>query len=577
MKNMNNTTGQTDSFFAKALAYLRIKYAFLIVFVLTFASVLTVSFFDAATGETLFSFPLAEYQVDQIADRTIIAQKTLLPTELNPFTIVKGEEIIKKGFPITQERYDKLKKMAETPAYVDLRAVGNAMLFFMLLSVLMFLLFSSFFLKRQLELKEAVTLAIMFVLVYAVAVFGRKLPVFSTPFTLPIILPASFVVMLTAMLFSERVAVYFSFLLFFAVLYGSSAHTPSALFVLSSAVASARIVRKLDKRISLVFASVLLALLNWVFLFTLEIIYANSLSFSLLNGAAVAFNGFLSGILALGFLTPLEVLLNTASVFRLMDLSDLNNPLMHRMLLAAPGTYNHSMLVATLAENACSTIGANGLLARVGAYYHDIGKLEQPEYFIENQTKGNKHNDINPRLSVSVIRNHVKKGVERAVQMRFPQQVIDIIAQHHGNGLIVYFYNEAKKADPNVSEEEFSYTGTPPASKEAAVVMLADTVEAASRTLENPSVPRLEKFIRQLVMGKYESGQLDKADLTFSDLDKIKNAFVNILAGYYHSRIEYPNQRDPEADAENTREKQSETKNFAGAASANTSASTNGK
>lgn len=574
---MNNTNGQTDSFFAKALAYLRIKYAFFIVFVLTFASVLTVSFFDAATGETLFSFPLAEYQVDQIADRTIIAQKTLLPTELNPFTIVKGEEIIKKGFPITQERYDKLKKMAETPAYVDLRAVGNAMLFFMLLSVLMFLLFSSFFLKRPLELKEAVTLAIMFVLVYAVAVFGRKLPVFSTPFTLPIILPASFVVMLTAMLFSERVAVYFSFLLFFAVLYGSAAHTPSALFVLSSAVASARIVRKLDKRISLVFASVLLALLNWVFLFTLEIIYANSLSFSLLNGAAVAFNGFLSGILALGFLTPLEVLLNTASVFRLMDLSDLNNPLMHRMLLAAPGTYNHSMLVATLAENACSTIGANGLLARVGAYYHDIGKLEQPEYFIENQTKGNKHNDINPRLSVSVIRNHVKKGVERAVQMRFPQQVIDIIAQHHGNGLIAYFYNEAKKADPNVSEEEFSYTGTPPASKEAAVVMLADTVEAASRTLENPSVPRLEKFIRQLVMGKYESGQLDKADLTFSDLDKIKNAFVNILAGYYHSRIEYPNQRDPEADAENTREKQSETKNFAGAASANTSASTNGK
>ena len=574
---MNNTNGQTDSFFAKALAYLRIKYAFLIVFVLTFASVLTVSFFDAATGETLFSFPLAEYQVDQIADRTIIAQKTLLPTELNPFTIVKGEEIIKKGFPITQERYDKLKKMAETPAYVDLRAVGNAMLFFMLLSVLMFLLFSSFFLKRPLELKEAVTLAIMFVLVYAVAVFGRKLPVFSTPFTLPIILPASFVVMLTAMLFSERVAVYFSFLLFFAVLYGSSAHTPSALFVLSSAVASARIVRKLDKRISLVFASVLLALLNWVFLFTLEIIYANSLSFSLLNGAAVAFNGFLSGILALGFLTPLEVLLNTASVFRLMDLSDLNNPLMHRMLLAAPGTYNHSMLVATLAENACSTIGANGLLARVGAYYHDIGKLEQPEYFIENQTKGNKHNDINPRLSVSVIRNHVKKGVERAVQMRFPQQVIDIIAQHHGNGLIVYFYNEAKKADPNVSEEEFSYTGTPPASKEAAVVMLADTVEAASRTLENPSVPRLEKFIRQLVMGKYESGQLDKADLTFSDLDKIKNAFVNILAGYYHSRIEYPNQRDPEADAENTREKQSETKNIAGTASANTNASTNGK
>ncbi|MGI5172256.1 HDIG domain-containing protein [Treponema sp. OMZ 840] len=548
MKNTNNN-GQTDeNLNAKILIQLKTKYPFFIVFALVFTVSIAISFLDIATSETFFAFSLGEYQVDQISDRTITAKKTFAPTELNPVGVQKGEEIIKKGFPITQERYDKLKKMAEAPGYIDLRALGNAFLFFMLLSALMFFLFSPVFLKRSIELKEAVFLGIIFAIVYASVVFGRKLPAFSDPFTLPFVIPASLCIMLIAMLFEERIAVYFSFLLFFAVLYGAAFNTAPAIFVLCSSLSAARIVRKLDRRINLIFAAVLLSLLNWVFLFTLEIIYGSSLHDSVLNGLAVAFNGFISGVLALGFLTPLEIALNTASVFRLMDLSDLNNPLMKRMLITAPGTYNHSMLVATLAENACAAIGANGLLARVGAYYHDLGKLEQPEYFVENQKEGNKHDEINPRLSVSVIRNHVKKGVERAHQMRFPQPVIDIIAQHHGNGLIAYFFNEAKKTDASVSEEEFSYLGSPPASKEAAVVMLADTVEAASRTLENPSVPRLEKFIRTLIMAKYEKGQLDKAALTFSDLDIIRESFVNILAGYYHSRIEYPNQKDPDND-----------------------------
>ena len=545
MKNTNNAGTSDEKIGTRVRLFLKTNYSFLIVFFAVFCSLIAVSFFDVATSETFFAFSLSEYQVDQISDRTVVAKKSYAPTELNPVEVQKGEEVIKKGFPITQERYDKLKKMAESPGYIDSRALGNAFLYFMLLSALMFFLFSPAFLKRALELKEAVFLGVMFVIVYAAVVFARKVPAFSDPFTLPFVIPASLFVMLTAMLFEERLAVYFSFLLFFAVLYGAAFNTVPALFVLCSSLSAARIVRKLDKRINLIFASVLLSLLNWVFLFTLEIIYDKGVF--ALNGLAVAFNGFLSGILALALLTPLELLLNTASVFRLMDLSDLNNPLMKRMLLAAPGTYNHSMLVATLAENACTAIGANGLLARVGAYYHDAGKLEQPEYFVENQKEGNKHNDINPRLSVSIIRNHVKKGVERAHQMHFPQPVIDIIAQHHGNGLIAYFYNEAKKKDPSVSEEEFSYWGTPPTSKEAAVVMLADTVEAACRTLENPSVPRLEKFIRQLVTAKYEDGQLDKADLTFADLDTIRSSFVNILAGYYHSRIEYPNQKDPDS------------------------------
>ena len=224
---------------------------------------------------------------------------------------------------------------------------------------------------------------------------------------------------------------------------------------------------------------------------------------------------------------------------------------MKKMLIVAPGTYNHSMMVATLAEAACREIGANALLARVGAYYHDLGKIEQPEYFIENQSGNNKHEELNPRLSVSVIRRHVKKGLEKAMQLRLPKEVLAIIEEHHGNSLISFFYTEAKKQDPNVSAEEFSYIGTPPQSKESAVVMLADTVEAACRTLDKPSVSRLEKFIKQLVMTKVELGQLDNSSLTFKELTNIQKAFVTILAGYYHSRIEYPNQKDPdEVDGE---------------------------
>jgi hypothetical protein len=266
--------------------------------------------------------------------------------------------------------------------------------------------------------------------------------------------------------------------------------------------------------------------------------------------AGVAINGFLSGILTLGLITPLEFILNTSSVFRLMDLSDLNNSLMRKMLVTASGTYNHSLMVAQLAESACREIGANALVARVGAYYHDIGKIEQSEYFVENQQGVNKHNDINPSLSASVIKSHVKKGVEKARQLHLPQSVIDIIAEHHGNSVIQYFYNEAVKKDPLVSPEDYSYPGTPPSTRESAVVMLADTVEAACRTLENPSVSRLDKFISQLISAKVEHKQLDNCDLTFRDISKIKEAFIQILAGYYHSRIEYPDQQDPDKDKE---------------------------
>jgi putative nucleotidyltransferase with HDIG domain len=257
-----------------------------------------------------------------------------------------------------------------------------------------------------------------------------------------------------------------------------------------------------------------------------------------------AFNGIISGMLTLGFFPPLEHALNAVTSFRLLELSDLNAPILRKLFTAAPGTYSHSLMVANLAEQACQDIGANAMLARVGAYYHDIGKIENPDYFIENQTDHNRHDEIAPRLSATIIRSHVKLGVEKAYSLGLPRDVIAIISEHHGNSLISWFYNKAQEQEEVVNKEDFSYPGKPPHSRESAAVMLADITEAAVRTLNKPTAGKIDKFIQQLFEAKVDHGQLSESELSFRDLEIIKNAFVRVLAGYYHSRIEYPKQKD---------------------------------
>jgi putative nucleotidyltransferase with HDIG domain len=307
---------------------------------------------------------------------------------------------------------------------------------------------------------------------------------------------------------------------------------------------------KVSRRSEMVLLSLVMAAVDAAAVMLLQLIFHGGLSGWQASLAGGVMNGFFSGTLALGLITPLEIVLNTASVFRLLDLSDVNIPLFQRFMLAAPGTYSHSQMVANLAENACREIGANALLARVGAYYHDLGKMEQPEYFTENQTDGvNKHVEMhNPRLSVSIIKSHLKKGVEKCRQLHLPDEVVNIVGEHHGNGVIAYFFAEAQKTDPTVTADEFCYPGHPPTSRESAVVMLADTTEAACRSLDKPTAQRLEKFITTLIADKQAHHQLDHCDLTFRDLDKIKEAFVTILTAYYHSRISYPDQKDPDEE-----------------------------
>lgn len=519
--------------------------------VLAYAAAALIALFGVSRNSTVASFALDEYEVGQIADRTIIADRSLPSTMEYPTVVREGEKVIRKGFPITEEGYRKLEKMANTREYIDYLAFGGALIYLALVMVFWIFLYSPALLGRKPPLKEIITQIIFFLALYSATIFAHKLPfVTNSPYLLCIFIPCVLFVLLSAILFGEKSALFFSLISALGILNAASYEIKTFLFVLIVSVSCCRIVRRIENRIQMVFVAMIMVVLNVVTAFVLKVVFNDAMTDMPRLLSALAANGFLCGILAMGFLTLLEQILNTASVFRLIDLSDLNNPLMRKMLLNASGTYNHSLMVAQLAENACKAIGANSLLARVGAYYHDIGKIDQSEYFVENQSGENKHNEINPALSVSIIRSHVKKGVEMARQMRLPPQVIDIIAEHHGNGVIGYFYAEALKKDPNANAEDFSYYGNPPSSKESGVVMIADTVEAACRTLEKPSVPRLEKFIQTLIDSKLQNRLLDNCALTFADLAKIKASFVSILAGYYHSRIEYPNQKDPDSEKE---------------------------
>jgi hypothetical protein len=252
-------------------------------------------------------------------------------------------------------------------------------------------------------------------------------------------------------------------------------------------------------------------------------------------------NGVASSFLTVGALHWFESGFRITSSVRLLELSNPNRPLLKRLLMEAPGTYHHSILVGNLAEAAAEAVNADATLVRVGAMYHDIGKLKRPYFFIENQfTQDNPHAKIAPTLSSLIITSHVKDGLELAKDNNLPQQIQDIIAQHHGDGLVSFFYHKALEENDEVPEEAFHYEGPKPQTKEAALVALADNVEAAVRSMKQPTPGRVEGFVRKIVKDKLNDGQLDQCDLTFQDLDRIAMAFVRVLSGIFHSRVEYP-------------------------------------
>ena len=460
--------------------------------------------------------------------------------------IEEGERVVRKGFIIGETDLARLRALIESRPGYDPRPAIGAILILLLLYAFLVFMGGKRTIGRLLAPAEVCLLAILATLYIAGAVALRAAALPGHYFG-ALMLPTALVIMLPAILVGPGLAAILALALPMGAFIAGAFDTSSLVFALSSGIMASYVLQNAKRRMDLIRAGFMLAGLHVFTATGLLLLQRLSLSVYPSSLLLAAVNGIASGMLVLGFLPVLEQALNAPTTFRLIELSDLNSPILKRLFTVAPGTYSHSVMVANLAESACQEIGANSLLARVGAYYHDIGKIDQPDYFVENQTAYNKHDDIPPRLSATVIRSHVKLGLDKARLLGLPREVMDIIAEHHGNSVISWFYNEALKRealDANgkspVNMEDFSYPGNPPRSRESAVVMLADVTEAAARTLKKPTAARLEKFIHELFLSKFDAGQLWDSDLTFRELQTIESSFVRVLAGHYHSRIEYP-------------------------------------
>lgn len=467
--------------------------------------------------------------------------------EVVPVTIVipEGESIVSAGFIVTEESYAKLKRLSRESYNFDRKLIVGWTLLLLTVFILGGFLFSHTILGKSLSKKNRFILLFSMDILYLIVLWLSKLPILSHHLQLMVFLPVTLFVMLTAILISKQVAVLQAIIMSVGILIPINFNLSIMLYALFSSLAGLACIHISDKRIDLIKTALELTLINPLLAFMMLLLFQEPIApFPLLLGTAI--NGFMTGIFILGFLPILESGLNIPTNFRLMELSDLNSDILKRMLLTVPGTYNHSILLANLAEAACRKIGANPLLARVGAYYHDIGKMENPEYFVENQTGDNKHNELNPRLSATVIRSHTKLGIIKGRELHLPEEVINMIASHHGDGVISYFYRKAQELEgANVSKVDFSYPGPRPKTKEASVVMLADVVEAACRAkIAKEKVNDLNEFfsrtIDTLVKAKIEADQLSESELSMGEITVVKQTFAEILTGYYHARIDYP-------------------------------------
>jgi len=358
--------------------------------------------------------------------------------------------------------------------------------------------------------------------------------------------PAALGAILIILLLDANVAILFSlvFSVFVGLLTGQIAVSVHAL---TGSLVAVYVLDHYRERLAIIRAGLIIGLASACVVLALQFYGSTGTSWTvfLIRTIGALLSGLIGSMLASLLLPILESLFEVTTDIRLLELSNLNKPILRRLAVEAPGTYHHSIVVGTLAEAAAEAIGANPLLVRVGAYYHDIGKLKKASYYVENQIyTANKHENLTPNMSSLILASHVKDGLAMAEEIGLARKVRDMIPQHHGTRLMTYFYQKARDAADEkhraVSEDDFRYPGPKPQSREAAILMLADQVEAAARTLQDPNPGQIESLIRRLVQATIQDGQFDECDITLKDLDEISSSFQRVIAGIHHHRIEYP-------------------------------------
>ncbi len=469
-------------------------------------------------------------------------KKELARSEVEPVVILRNTLIVSEGEPVTEKQFAQLESLG---LIVGQQAdyLGFFGLFVLLLIIFILVgIYMNIFVN---EVIKNPTLMLLMGLIFIITmIFAVAANYFSG-----YLIPVAMGVILITVIFGYKLALIVNLVLALMVGLITGGDFSFILVALLGGLVSIYAVTRLSQRSDLARAGFYVAVTNaaviiagYMFFGNVSLEYGSLINFSYSMAAGVG-NGLLSSVVAIGMLPYLENTFGVSTAITLLELSNPNHPLLRQMLMKAPGTYYHSMMVSNLAEAAAESVKANALLARVGSYYHDIGKLKRPYFFSENQLSGeNPHTSLSPNLSALIIGAHPKDGLETGRKHKLPESILDITLQHHGTSMISFFYQEALKNSDRekVSADKFRYEGPKPQSKEAAIIMLADAVEAGVRSLSKPTSSRVETMIRRIIKEKLEDGQLDQSDLTLKELDQIADAFVYIMSGIYHSRIEYP-------------------------------------
>ncbi|MBE5792454.1 MAG: HDIG domain-containing protein [Clostridiales bacterium] len=471
--------------------------------------------------------------------------------KIQPQVKIKGEVIVSDGEIVTEAQYkmlDSLGIVKESSLDITLY-YGVAILVLLLIAavVLYIWLYDP---EIIYSVKSLFLLALISVIVVGMSLLVRDIS--------PYLMPTTLGILLVSQLVKRRLAIVMNVVLSVAVSLFASTSTGffnMAMFtiVVNSIVGGMvglLVLKQRHQRTITLLAGLAIGLSNMICTFAIGLINNANLMNVLIMAEWSAGSGILAAILCIALMPIMEGVFNLVTPSKLIELSNPNQPLLRRLLLEAPGTYHHSIIVANLAEAAASEIGANALLARVGAYYHDIGKLKRPSYFKENQMGDNPHDRTDPRVSTAILTAHPRDGAAMLLKERVPDPIIEIVKSHHGDTPVMYFYNKSRMENgDDVNVDDFRYDGPRPVSREAAIVMLADTVEAAARSMPNPDSEKLNQLIRNLVRSKTDDGQLDSCQLTFADIDKICMSFYTVLSGVFHERIEYPSIEIPRARA----------------------------
>lgn len=471
------------------------------------------------------------------------ARRTVQPVQV---TVRQHEKIVDKGEIITPAQLETLQKLG----LVGRGTVPERFVGLVLLVAALFGLAAVYLVRHHPEIirqeSRVVLLGLLVVITVGLSRLVLMVQLSDQPEIAAVggyLVPVAAGSMLITILLGRGPAIFFTAILAALVGIMVGGQFSYSLVALAGGMAGVYSVDQLNQRADLVRACLYIMLANVVVILGLGLLFDHPVT-SLAAGALIGVaNGLFSTVLTIGSLPFWETAFGVTTSVRLLELSNPNRPLLKRLLLEAPGTYHHSLMVGNLAETAADALGADSLLARVGAYYHDIGKLKRPYFFVENQfTRENPHDKLTPSLSTLIITSHVKDGLELAREAGLPQVIQDIIAQHHGTSLVSYFYQKASEREDGlqVSKDNFRYECQKPQTKESALVMLADGVEAGVRSIQNLTPGRMEGFVRKLIREKLEDGQLDECDLTLRELDLIAQSFIRALSGIFHSRIEYP-------------------------------------